>query len=183
MSSREDMSSSNHSPGFFFKKKSTVSYSLANFPGEQPCGLCCLFRVARCHTKRLVTWVWGGRERFALVISPKFFFCFVFRFLALFFLLFLFFSAAVSVLLFCCLFSAVFSAVTIRSFLCVLCSCCLAPFVFGRDSANAWFSASCPCFFALLEFFFEQICVFVFCCVFFCILFAVLFRPVSFFCL
>ena len=52
MSFRKDMSSSNHIPGFFFKKL-TVSYLLTNFPRGATLWFVLLVCVAACHTKIL----------------------------------------------------------------------------------------------------------------------------------
>ena len=117
------MSSSNHIPGFLFKKKSTVSYSLANFPGEQPWGLCCLFVWPDVTVKACLRWVWGGQENNVLVKSTYFFCFFVSSFFALLFLLFLFFAVPVSVVFLLC--------------------CVLLPFLlcwFGRDCVFAGLS-------------------------------------------
>ena len=74
------MSPSNDIPGFFFKKKLTVSYSLANFLGRQRLGLCRLFRVAACHTKSLFALGLGrsGKVRVGDTVQNFFSLCFLF---------------------------------------------------------------------------------------------------------
>ena len=132
--------------------------------------------------KGCLRWVWGGRERCALVQSTGKIFFFVFCFLALFFLLFLFFSAPVNVVFLLLLFSAVLFVVLFRPFMCVCCYCCLVVFVFGRDKYNFLVLRFLSVlFFCVVGFFQDRYVCCYFCCVVFCILFAVLFRPVSLF--
>ena len=54
---------------FFFKKNWRLAIRWQISPGEQRCGLCCLFVWPLVTLKYCLRWVWGGRERCSLVQS------------------------------------------------------------------------------------------------------------------
>ena len=154
MSFRKDMSSSNHIPGFFFKKNWRLAIRWQISPGEQRCGLCCLFVWPDATLKVVCAgfWAFGKGARWWNQSKKKF--LFVLCSFPLCFLLFLFCCGPLSVVFLLLLFSAVFFALPVRPFLCVCWSCCLVAVVFGRGKYN----------FLVLRFLFA---LFLCCCFFF----------------